>query len=364
MLIRLLTRIDTSSLVSSFRMLKKLPLVLLALLALISACNFPSSPANAPVAVGMNPNFLFNPTNATATATPFQPLSPTSTFFPTATPVPPTPVPNQAIGSFSNSGSLTTGLIPQPKGQINVLLLGSDQRAGSGGFRTDTILLVTINPAKNSINITSFPRDLYVNIPGGSRNRINTAFARGGFETIANTFEINLGVRPDFYVLINFWSFVEVVDSLGGIEVNASQPLSEYTAQGWFTVPAGKNYMDGKTALYYSRSRKSTSDFDRNRRQQEVVEGIIDKLINLYTIAKIPELYSIYTNNVTTNVKLSDIIPLIPVAARFKDNSKVKHYYIGRAQVSNWVTPGGGQVLLPNQGAVMDVMRQALNSPQ
>ncbi|MBK5108427.1 MAG: LCP family protein [Anaerolineales bacterium] len=343
---------------------KKLPLILLVLLSLISACNFPTSPANSPVAVGMNPNFLFNPVDATATATPFQPLAPTATYLPTETPVPPTPEPKQQIGSFNSSGSLTTGLIPQPKGQVNILLLGSDQRPGSYGFRTDTILLVTINPAKNSINITSFPRDLYINIPGGSSNRINTAFARGGFETMADTFEVNFGVRPDFYVLINFWSFKEIVNSLGGIDVYAAQPLSEYRSQGWFTVPAGLNHMDGTTALYYARSRKSTSDFDRNRRQQEVVNGIIDKLISLYTIAKIPELYSIYTNNVTTNVKLTDIIPLIPVAARFKDNSKVKHYFIGRAQVSNWITPGGGQVLLPNQDAVMEIMRQALNSPQ
>ncbi|MGW8226569.1 MAG: LCP family protein [Anaerolineales bacterium] len=343
---------------------KKRSLAFLAILAIISACNFPMSPIAAPAAVSMNPNFLYNPANATATATPFQPLAPTATYLPTATPVPPTPVPTQALGSFHSSNSLTGGLIPQPKGQINILLLGSDQRLGSYGFRTDTILLVTINPAKNSINITSFPRDLYVNIPGGATNRINTAFARGGFETMADTFEVNLGVRPDFYVLINFWSFVDVVDSLGGIDVVASQPLSEYTARGWYTVPAGVNHMDGDMALYYSRSRKSTSDFDRNRRQQEVVQGIIDKLLSLYTIAKIPELYRIYAANVETNVKLKDIIPLIPVAARFKDTSKIKHYYIGRAQVSNWVTPGGAQVLLPIQNAVIEVMKQALNSPE
>lgn len=345
-------------------MRKKLPFVLLALLGIISACNFPMSPITAPAALSMNQDFLYNPTDATATATPFQPLPPTATYFPTATPVPPTPVPNQALGSFSGSNSLTTGIIPQPKGQINILLLGSDQRKGTGGFRTDTILLVTINPAKNSINITSFPRDLYVNIPGRAANRINTAFGRGGFETMAKTFEVNFGVRPDFFVLINFWSFVEVVDSLGGIDVIASQPLSEYTARGWFTIPAGLNHLDGSTALYYSRSRKSTSDFDRNRRQQEVVQGIIDQLISLYTIAKIPELYKIYVDNVTTNVKLSDIITLIPVAARLRDTSKIKHYYIGRGQVSNWITPGGGMVLLPIQDAVMDIMRQALNSPQ
>lgn len=341
----------------------RIALTLLILLGLISACNFPIPPVTSPAAVSMNPDFLYNPVNATATATPFQPLAPTATYLPTATPLPPTPAPTK-VGSYSNPNSLTTGLIPQPKGQINILLLGSDQRFGSYGFRTDTILLVTINPANDAINITSFPRDLYVNIPGWGQNRINTAFGRGGFETMADTFEINLGVRPDFYVLINFWSFVDLVDSLGGIDVNASQPLSENTARGWFTIPAGINHMDGDTALYYSRSRYSTSDFDRNRRQQEVVQAILDKMLSLYTIPKIPELYKIYAENVTTNMKLSDVITLIPVAARFTDTSQIKHYFIGRPQVTSWVTPGGAQVLLPRQAEVIEVMKQALNSPQ
>jgi LCP family protein required for cell wall assembly len=350
-------------------MRNKFFLILLASLTFISACNFPVGPIAAPAAVSMNPIFLFSPSDATATATPFQPIPPTAVYYPTATPIPPTPLPTtQPVSSGSNqfSGGSTSslGLIPQPKGQVNVLLLGSDQRYGTGGFRTDTILLLTINPADNSVNITSFPRDLYVYIPGGNNNRINTAFARGGFETLASTFEYNLGVRPDYYALINFWSFTDAIDSLGGIDVNASQALSEYTARGWFTIPAGVNHMDGATALYYTRSRKSTSDFDRNRRQQEVVTAVIDKLMSLYAISKIPELYQAYSNSISTNIKLKDVIPLIPVAARFTNAKKIKHYYIGRGQVSSWITPGGAQVLLPNRAAVLDVMRKALNSPE
>ncbi len=343
-------------------MRNKFFLILLASLTFISACNFPVGPITAPAAVSMNPNFLFFPSNATATATPFQPIPPTAVYYPTATPV---PTNTPAIGSFqSSSGSNSpSGLIPQPKGQVNVLLLGSDTRSGGFGGRTDTILLLTINPADNSINITSFPRDLYVYIPGGNNNRINTAWGRGGFETLASTFEYNLGVRPDYYALINFWSFTTLIDDLGGIDVNASQPLSEYTARGWFTVPAGVNHMDGATALYYSRSRKSTSDFDRNRRQQEVVTAVIDKMMSLYTISKIPEVYQAYVNSVTTNIKLKDVISLIPVAARFTNNPKIRRYYIGRKQVSSWMTPGGAAVLLPNRAAVLDVMRKALNSP-
>ncbi len=340
----------------------KLPFILLALLGFISACNFPVGQMAAPAAVGMNQNFLFNPIDATATATPFQPLAPTATFFPTATPVP-TPT-EMLIGQFSSEPNSTpAGLIPQPKGQINILLLGSDQRQGTGGFRTDTILLVTINPADNSIHLTSFPRDLYVTIPGYTTSRINTAHARGGFETLADTFEYNFGVRPDYYAMINFWTFVDVVDSLGGIDVYASQPLSEYTGRGWFTIPAGLNHMDGDTALYYSRSRYSTSDFDRNRRQQEVITAIVAKMMSLYTIAKIPELYRIYVDNVSTNIKLSDVIPLIPVAARIESTDQIQHYYIGRGQVTSWTTPTGAAVLLPRIDAILEVLREALNSP-
>ena len=121
--------------------------------------------------------------------------------------------------------------------------------------------------------------------------------------------------------------------------------------------------MDGETALYYTRSRYSTSDFDRNRRQQEVITGIVSKMMSLYSIAKIPELYRIYSENVTTNLKLGNVIPLIPVAARIKSTDNIQHYYIGRGEVSSWRTPGGAAVLLPNKAAVEAVMRKALNSP-
>jgi LCP family protein required for cell wall assembly len=341
----------------------KITITLIALL--LAACNFPIAPA----AVSMNQNLLFNPANPTTTPTPFQPLPPTPVYFPTATPIPAMPEPTDpasaGIGQFTSSSSFTPpGLLPQPKGQVNVLLLGSDQRFGSYGFRTDTIILATINPAEDTVHLTSFPRDLYVDIPGGSNNRINTAWGRGGFETLSATFERNFGIRPDFYVLINFWSFNDVVNSLGGIDVYASQPLSEYTSRGWFTIPAGLNHMDGPTALYYSRSRKSTSDFDRNRRQQEVIKAIFTKLMSLYSISKIPELYDIYVDNVTTNLKIKDVIPFIPVAARMRDADQIKHYYIGRKQVTSWTTPTGAAVLLPNHDAIMEIIREALNSPE
>jgi LCP family protein required for cell wall assembly len=356
----------------------KFTLILFSLLWLLSACNFPTiGGVAAPAAVSMGQNLLFSPVNPTSTATPFQPIPPTATYLPTETAIPPTPIPPTQTPVISGVGDFPgpsvppsrpipppVGRIPQPKGQVNILLLGSDQRYGTGGFRTDTILLLTLNPVDKTINLTSFPRDLYVYIPGWTMQRINTALAHGGFETIAMTFEYNLGVRPDHFILINFWSFVDVIDSLGGIDVYAAIGLSEYIpGRGWFTIPAGLNHMDGDTALYYTRSRKSTSDFDRNRRQQEVLTALLDRLMSLYSISKVPELFKIYTENVTTDLKLAHILPLVPIAANYNDPSMVQRYYIGRGQVTSWTTPTGASVLLPNRDAVLEIMRQALNSP-
>ena len=158
-----------------------------------------------------------------------------------------------------------------PEGQRKILILGSDSR-GDGGFRTDVILLLILNPQQGTASAVSFPRDLYVNIPGVGQDRINTAMVYGGFSLLAATFEANFGVRPDSYVLTNFGGFVEIVNSLGGIEVNAASSLTDKCDlpqanwDGYCTVEPGFIGMDGDTALWYVRARYTTSDFDRTRR--------------------------------------------------------------------------------------------------
>jgi len=129
---------------------------------------------------------------------------------------------------------------------------------------------------------------------------------------------------------------------------------------GYYTVPFGENHMDGETALWYSRSRYSTSDFDRTRRQQEVIMALFERILSLNGIEKAPELYNIYSENVTTNLTWQDFAPLVPLAAQLSDTSRIQHYYIGPAQVTSWTTPGGAQVLLPNYDAINVVLWQAL----
>ncbi len=255
------------------------------------------------------------------------------------------------------------GRLEQPDGQVDILLMGSDQRPNDGGFRTDVILLLTLNPNGGSASLTSFPRDLYVYEPGWRVDRINAAFGHGDFQMMADTMEYNFGVRPDHYVLINFEGFKTIIDALGGITVQVAQPLSdERDGPGDFSVPAGSVNMDGETALWYVRSRGTTSDFDRTRREQEVIEAVFWKLLSLNAITKAPELYEQYKQTVTTDIGIEDILPLLPLAANLGGSGNISRYAVGSEQVDSYMTSGGAAVLLPKYDLITDIMRKALSS--
>jgi len=337
-----------------------------------------------------------SPVPAIIPPTPFQPLPPTPTYLQTTTYLPiiahlPTitylpitinhpsaeeveeeakPLRRKKTKDFPAPSEYPTIPIPppakplkQPDGSVNLLVLGSDQPPSASLYRTDTILLLNLNPKKNTVNLVSFPRDLFVYIPGWTMQRINTAYAHGGFETLALTLEYNFGVRPDYYVIVNYNSFVKFINSLGGIDVNVEKPLTDNRGQrGWVTIPAGKTHMDGRDALWYVRSRYTTNDFDRNRRQQAVIRAVFKKLLSKDAIAQAPELYETYAKSVTTDLRFKDILTLLPFAAKIRDMSQVHQYFIDNSLVTEWITPGGAMVLLPNQEAVLDRMQQALNS--
>lgn len=348
------------------------------LVLLVVACGIPvlqASPLGSDHQVGrggLQVRLMAIPPNATPTATPFQPLAPTPyyepTRFPTATPASTaTPKPEVAAEEDLETQEIeyVGGYYRRPENQVNILLLGSDQRFGDPSFRTDTIVLATLNPTLGTVSLTSFPRDLYITIPGWTTNRINTVFNLGGFQLMQDTFVYNFGIRPDHYVMVNFAAFTRTIDSLGGIKVQVAEQLTDHRDQkGRYTVTAGANRMDGETALWYVRSRYTTSDFDRTRRQQEVIKGLFDQLISLDALKRVPELYDIYQDTVLTDIGLEDITPLLPLASKISNAKNIQNYYIGPQQVSRYIVPtSGADVLLPNQYAVMDIIYQAAGMP-
>ncbi|MFN2197399.1 MAG: LCP family protein [Anaerolineales bacterium] len=359
----------------------KKPAVLTALgllMLLAVACGIPVMQAS-PLASdyqasrgGLQVRLMAIPPDATPTATPFQPLAPTPFFeptrFPTQTAVP-TATPKPEVAAEENLDTKEIEYIGsyyrRPSDQINILLLGSDQRFGDPSFRTDTIVLATLNPSYGTVSLTSFPRDLYITIPGWTTNRINTVFNLGGFQLMQATFEYNFGIRPDHYVMVNFDAFTRTIDSLGGIKVQVAEQLTDHRDQkGRYTVKSGANRMDGETALWYVRSRYTTSDFDRTRRQQEVIKGLFDQLISLDAIKRVPELYDIYKDTVLTDLRPKDLKPLLPLATKIGQSKNIQNFYIGPQQVSRYIVPtSGADVLLPNQYAVMDVIYQAAGMP-
>ncbi|OGO41043.1 MAG: hypothetical protein A2W36_02780 [Chloroflexi bacterium RBG_16_58_14] len=338
--------------------------LLILLVTVLTAC---SAPGLAGVPIAQAPDQAANatptaplfqvPGDATATATPFQPLPPTPIYLPTDMPTA-TPAPDIQPVQPQVGGAV--GVIEQPKGQVNLLLLGSDARSRSKFFRTDTIILASLNPDQGTVDMVSFPRDLYVNIPGWGQDRINTAWVHGGYDLLAATLEQNFGVVPDHYVLINFSSFKKLVDSLGGLDVRVGESLTDRYGNRTITIPRGITRMNADMVLWYVRSRKTSNDFARNRRQQEIIQALAEKFISMNAIRRAPELYAAYKESVTTDLRLIDMLTFLPLAARLTDSSSIHQHFIGPKQVNNWITPGGAMVLLPVQDEIMRVIRKAL----
>ena len=257
----------------------------------------------------------------------------------------------------------------KPEGQINILLLGSDWRANSG-YRTDVIMLISIYTKEEKVSIVSFPRDLWVTIPGVSEQRINTAQAYGGFPLTQKTFEYNFGVSLDYYMMTNFNGFLSIIDTLGGIEINAAQNLTDrcdlsYAHGSTCSIGPGAATLDSEMALWYVRSRYTSDDFDRTRRAQEVIMGILKKVISINGVANAGEIYNTLSSSVVTDMTIGDIIPLISLTAKIiNDPTSINTYAIGRSHVTSYVIPSSGaNVLLPNYDAIWSVLKTALFTP-
>ncbi|WP_257131761.1 LCP family protein [Bacillus sp. AFS017336] len=224
---------------------------------------------------------------------------------------------NKATKGEDISSNLRNEKVAISKDPISILFLGIENYATGGkGGRTDSMILATFNPKKETIKTMSIPRDTYVDIPGhAEKTKINHAYAYGGLQLTVDTVENFLNVPIDYYVTVDFNGFKNIVDAVGGIDVDVPFDFWENTdthprKKVYFTK--GMMHLNGQQALAYARMRKRDprGDFGREERQQQVIKSILAEIKSPETIMKMDEYAKVFSKNVSTNMKLSGGISL------------------------------------------------------
>ena len=211
----------------------------------------------------------------------------------------------------------------------NILLVGTDSRLkGNRRSRTDTMIILSIDKKNKRLTMTSVLRDTYVRIPGVGKNRLNAAFVYGGAKLLFNTFEENFDIHLDKYVQIDFYNFVSLVDSVGGVDLALSE--AEIKVMNKSYIPyinkslnkkktanlvkvnsTGKYHLNGVQALAYSRVRYvGHGDFGRTERQRKVITQIIKKTKNL-SVSELNDLADIILPMVSTNLTQGEVMSLL-----------------------------------------------------
>jgi len=263
------------------------------------------------------------------------------------------------------------------KDRVNILLLGTDKRAQElGASRTDTMILVTVDPQNKTAGMLSIPRDLWVPIPGYSENRINVAhflgerdkYPGGGPALAKKTVQYTLGIPIHYYVRVNFEGFERLIDAIGGITIDVKEAIHDTkypdNNYGYMTVdiPAGVQRMDGKTALQYARARHGSSDFNRARRQQDVLKAIRDKALSLdIPLTRIPEIFKLVGDSVQTDLSLSEMYTLAKLGRELARD--IKSAVIDESMTTPQTTPDGASVLIPNRTRIREVINELFGGP-
>jgi len=194
------------------------------------------------------------------------------------------------------------------KDPFSVLLLGVDKRAGDKG-RSDSLIVLTVNPDKHTTKMISIPRDTRTEIVGkNSTDKINHAYAFGGVQMSVNTVEKFLNIPIDYYIEVNMEGFKDIVDAIGGIKVNNTL---DFTNDGvHFTK--GPLFLDGKDALSFSRMRYEDpqGDFGREARQRQIIEAVINEGTKIESLVGYKDILKSINKNLVTNFTIKEMFDI------------------------------------------------------
>lgn len=233
--------------------------------------------------------------------------------------------------------------------KTNILLLGVDARPGEKNSRSDTILLVSVDPTQDKVAIISIPRDTKVDIPGSSVEKINAANFVGGPEYAVEIVEKVLDINIDYYVEADFSGFREIIDTIGGVTIDVPQRM--YNRYEGIDLNPGIQRLNGYDALGFVRFRDYVNgDIDRTAQQQVFLKALASELLQPKTIAKLPALIKEVNKYVKTDIPLSQMLRIASWAPGFNSSSIVAqtlpgYFYDiynekGELQNSFWVVEG------------------------
>ncbi len=251
-------------------------------------------------------------------------------------------------------------------GRVTVLLLGLDYRdweQTTDASRSDTMILLTLDPQAKTAGVLSIPRDLWVAIPGFKHGKINTAYylgdayklPGGGPALATKTVEQLLGVPINYYAQIDFEAFIRFIDEIGGVEIDVPAPIKiDLLGDGNNTIKrlqAGRQVLPGAYALAYARNRHTNNgDFDRAARQQQVIMAIRKRILDFEMlpklISKAPDLYSELASGIRTNLTLDDVVKLALLAQSVPED-KIQQAIINKDNVQFAFSPDGLSILIP-----------------
>lgn len=351
-----------------------------------------------------SPTPLLSLATATLRATPIVFISPTQT--PSASPTNesmqlpqiiatnplPTPLfPREVEAGLVMGGTLVPTIVPlvqRDYNLVNIILLGGDSELTTDGtIRTDTMIVVSINRDTNTVNMLSFPRDLYVFIPTptGMMNRLNVVYGLGeaigytggGFGLLRQTFFYNFGINIHYYAKVDFSGFKAIIDAIGGISVAVDCTYQDYALigadlptgavrlndDGLYQLGVGYYEMTGAQALWFARTRHNSSDFDRGRRQQQVLRAIWRKALRSVNFNNVGQLWEQGMSILETDLRFEDFVGLLPIGLNL-DVSQIRNFtFIPTYHTTSWTAPDGANVQIPIAETVAQLMNDFYRPP-
>lgn len=253
------------------------------------------------------------------------------------------------LAYLKENGISTSDLEFDDNNVLNILLVGTDNRSAGSSARSDSMILVSINQNTKKIILTSLLRDCYVYIPGHGSAKLNAAYSYGGISLLLQTIEYNFNIPIKNYASVDFDAFKDVVETIGGVTVNLTQPEIDYIKAELpdhenENLQVGSSTLDPEQALSHARNRHVGTDFERTRRQRDIVLASMKKVKNL-SLMELNSLINVLLPDVTTNVTRSQLVGAL-LHARTYSKYTVESYSIPQPNTYTNKTINGQDCLM------------------